>query len=174
MTISRSKAKSTEEGLARSDVLRLLGIPILLAAFLMLTFTPQLLFQASNRNGYSRTEAEVLSGPGRSRSVRIRIASTGEELMIRRTSFDSTAPHEQLPIWHNPAARLVFVITIFDLRVVSAQRYPELPNLAEAVLAALINLALAVGGSYLFFRASAGPRGTAPNSSSTGTRSSPR
>ena len=167
-------------GLTREDGLRLLGIPVLLAAFLMLTFTPQLLFQASNRSGYSRTEAEILSGPGRSRSVRIRIASTGEELIVRRSFFDSTAPHEQLAIWHNPSARLVFGITLFDLRVVSAQRYPELPNLAEAILAALINVALAVGGSYLFFRPPAGPRGTPPKPSShrtspvTGSRSRSR
>ena len=63
-----STAKLADAPLNRADVSRLIGIALLLGAFLMLTFTPPLVFEAWHVDGYERTEAEVLTAAGRSRS----------------------------------------------------------------------------------------------------------
>jgi hypothetical protein len=152
MSKAQGHSKTEDEPFTLADSARLVGIALVLGAFLMLTFTPQLVFLAWHRDGYARTEAESLSGPGRSRSFRVRIASSGEELSVRRTSFDSSPPYARLPVWYNPSARLVVGITLFDMRVVSLQRYPELPNLVHAFTAVAINLILAAVGGFLVFR----------------------
>jgi hypothetical protein len=156
-----SGVRNKDEAFTRADMARVLGVVLVLGAFLMLTFTPQLLFQARNLAGYSNTQAELLEGPGRSRSISVRVASTGEEISVRRTMFDTSVEHERIPIWYNPSAHLVFGITLFDMRVVSAQRYPELPTLQQALIAALLNVVLAAGGAYLVFRPPRGRRRSA-------------
>ncbi len=147
--------KSLDEALTRADYLRPAGLLAMLAAFLMLTFTPQMVFQAVNRSGYTLTEATVLSSPGISSpglsTVSLRIASTGQEIRVRKTALHRSTPAAQLAIWHNPSAILVFGITLFDQRVVSADNYPELPTLANAFFAVLVNLVVAAVGSSLFF-----------------------
>jgi len=147
-----STAKLADAPLNRADVSRLIGIALLLGAFLMLTFTPQLVFEAWHVDGYERTEAEVLTAAGRSRSIRVRIASSGAEISIRRSTFDGTSEHLRIPVWYNAGAILIAGITWLDTRVVSVQRWPQLPEFSHALGAALLNLLLFCAGLLLFFR----------------------
>lgn len=165
MKRSTADGTSKDEPLTGGDLLRLLGFPLLLGAFLMLISTPQLVFQSLNRDGYSRTEAEVLTGPGRSRSIRIRIASTGEEITVRRTMFDGIGENRREPIWYNPSARLVLGVTVFDERALSTGRHQELPDLSQAFFASLLTVALGAAGAYLLFRTPKSARRRRPASS---------
>jgi len=151
-----ASAKLADTPLNRADARQLLGIALLLGAFLMLTFTPQLLFEAWHARGYEKTEAEVLTAAGRSRSIRVRIASSGAEISIRRNTFDGTSEHLRIPVWYNADAILVAGITWLDARVVSVQRWPQLPQFGQALAAALINLLLLGAGLLLFLRRAAG------------------
>jgi hypothetical protein len=161
----KRQAESTDHALRRSGFAGLLGLLLLLAAFLMLTFTPQLVYKAWHRDGYARTEAEVLSGPGRAKSFRVRVVADNQEVSVKSTSFDGRVQHQRIPVWYNPAAHVEFGITLFDERVISAERWPELPDFTGALAAVLINLALIFGGGYLLRDGHALRRGK------TGTRS---
>ena len=147
-----ASAKLADTPLNRADARQLLGIALLLGALLMLTFTPQLLFEAWHVDGYDRTEAEVLTAAGRSRSIRVRIASSSAEISIRRSTFDDTSEHLRIPVWYNADAILVAGITWLDTRVVSVQRWPQLPQFSQALGAALLNVLLLCAGLLLFFR----------------------
>jgi len=127
----------------------LLGMLLLLGAFMLLTTTPEVMYQAWHRDGYERTDAELLSPSGRSRSVRVRIGSSGAELSVRRTTFDTRSEHARVPVWYNPEAIVSAGITWLDVRVVSAERQPELPTSNQATMMLLLNLLLFAGGGLL-------------------------
>jgi len=152
MKITIGESNSADEPFNRRDFAVLLGIGFFLGAFLMLTFTPQLMYEAWHRQGYGRTEVEFLSDPGTSRTIRVRVAASGEELFVRRNEFDLVTANARVPVWYNPAARLSAGATVFDRRVLSLARHPELPTFAEAIAVGLLNLALAGGGYFLVFR----------------------
>ncbi|GEM_PF-3582747 len=147
----RSGRESNFARLSRADIGRLFGILLILGAFLMLTFTPQLVFRASHRAGYQLTEAEIVSGPSPYRSINVRIVSTGEEFSPQRNPFDGARQSERIPIWYNPAARIVRVIILFDERIVSAQHGQGIPTSLNAFVAVLVNLLLGALGFYLVF-----------------------
>src|SRR5262245_15410099 len=102
------------EAFTRNDFAVLSGLALLLVALLMLTFTPQSVCRLWKRSGYTKTEVEVLSPDSRRRSATVRVLSTGEELSVHRTSFDSSPQHGRLPVWYNPDARLALGLTVFD------------------------------------------------------------
>jgi hypothetical protein len=145
----KRQTQSAEQALRRSGFAGLLGLVLLLGAFLMLTFTPQLVYREWHRDGYDRTEAEVLSGPGRAKSFRVRIVADDRELLVKSTSFDGRVQHQRIPVWYNAAAHVEFGIRLFDERVISAERTPELPGFPGTLAAVLINLLLVCGGVYL-------------------------
>lgn len=141
---------STSDKLTRTDFAVLLGLVLILLAFLLLTSTPQSVYRWLKRDGYSRTEIEVLSPPeSRLSSMTVRVLSTGDELYIRRTTFDDSRKRSRLPVWYNPEARLVLGARLFDERIVSADTYPELPDGTLVLGGVLVNLAAGVGGYYL-------------------------
>jgi len=145
------------EAFTRKDVAVLSGMALLLIAFLMLTFTPQSVYRLWKRSGYTRTEVEVLSPDSRRRSTTVRVLSTGEELSVHRTSFDGSPQHARLQVWYNPDARLVMGLTLFDERIISAERHPTLPDGAEVLGGVVLNVAAGVCGLYLL-RSRAAPR----------------
>ena len=145
------RPSESDTPLNRADLARILGIVLLLAAFLMLTFTPQLLFVSWHRDGYQKTEAEILSEPGVYRSTKVRIASSAEEIRVRRTTFNGVSPHMRISVWYNPEAILTGGGTWLDTRVMTTERWPELPEFPQALMAALLNVFLALGGSLLLF-----------------------
>mgnify|MGYP000983959884 CR=1 FL=1 len=130
---------------------RLFGFVLLIGACLMLTFTPQQLFLAWHREGYRRTEAEVLSKPGLGR-IRIEVASSGDRVDVSRNILDSSREHARSAIWYNPDANLVFGIRLFDERVLSIEQHPALPTLPTAIGLLLANLSLAAAALFLAFR----------------------
>lgn len=148
----KSGREPQPERLTRADLGRALGIFLILGAFLMLTFTPQLVFRAWNRAGYQLTEAEILSGPGPYRAIRVRVASTGEEVSPQRNPFDGARQSERIPIWYNPAARMAHGIVLFDERVVSAQHGQGVPTGLHAFAVVLFNLLAGTLGLYLISR----------------------
>lgn len=135
--------------LTRADLARLAGIVLLLVAFLMLTFTPQLVFEAWHRDGYARTEAELLAAPGRGRTTRVRILDGGDELWVRRSDFGGIAAHTHVGVWYNSAAIVTAGPTLLDTRVVSVERSPQLPELPESLGVALLNAFLFGVGAVL-------------------------
>jgi hypothetical protein len=141
--------RSADRSLHRSGFAGLLGLVLLLVAFLMLTFTPQLVYRTWHRDGYERTEAEVLSGRGRAKSFRVRVVADDQVLLVRSASFNGYVQHQRIPVWYNPAAHVEFGIRLFDERVISAERSPELPDFTGALAAVLVNLLFACGGAYL-------------------------
>jgi hypothetical protein len=135
-----------------SDGFRALGMFLSLGFFLVLSSVPGLVIPYALRDGYTRTEAEVLSPDGgRLRNIQVRIASTHDEVGVLRSNFDGVAQGVKLPVWYNPNARLKAGITWYDYRLISAARYPDhVEGIAVAFwLAALI----ALGGlsGYLIF-----------------------
>ena len=145
------RPSESDTPLNRADLARILGIVLLLAAFLMLTFTPELLFEAWHRDGYQKTEAEILSAPEVRRSIKLRIASSAEEIRVRRTTFNGVSPHMRISVWYNPEAILTGGGTWLDTRVMTTERWPELPEFPQALTAALLNVLLGFGGSLLLF-----------------------
>jgi hypothetical protein len=146
-------ASGDDRRFTRADGARVLGIALIVAASLMLTFTPQLLFEATQREGYRRSEVELLSDSGRQRSVRVRIAADDTELRVKSTTFDAIVAHAHVPVWYNRQALLaVGTMTFLDARVINRERSPDLPELWEALLAVAINLVLATAGIALIFR----------------------
>jgi hypothetical protein len=140
---------SESDSFTRKDFAVLSGVALLLVALLMLTFTPQAVYRLSKRSGYTRTEVEVLSPDSRRRSATVRVLSTGEELSVHRTSFDGSPQHARLPVWYNPDARLVLGLTLFDERIISAERHPELPGGGEVLGESVVQLAAGIGGLRL-------------------------
>ena len=142
----------TDQRFTRADGARVLGITLITAASLMLTFTPQLLFETAQRDGYRQTEAELLSDSGRQRSVRVRIAADDAELRVKTTNFDAIVAHAHVPVWYNPQALLaVGTMTFLDARVINRERSPQLPEPWQALLAAAVDLLFAVAGIALVF-----------------------
>ena len=152
-----ASAPRTEGGLSA-----LAGLVLLLGAFLMLTFTPQRVYRACNAAGYRATEAELVAPPVRnSRYMRLRVLSTGEELLVRRSSFEADIGHPREAVWYNPAAHLVLGIRWFDERLVSRQRYPDSPSPVDALVPLLLTIALGGYGSHLLVRANRSSRSAA-------------
>ena len=156
---AKRPATGADRRLTRDDGARVLGIALIVAASLMLTFTPQLLFEAALRDGYRQTEAELLSDSGRQRSVRVRIAADEAELRVKSTTFDAIVAHAHVRIWYNPQAMLAAgTMTFLDARVINRERSPELPEPWQALLAAAVDLVFAVAGIALVFgRSKRGP-----------------
>jgi hypothetical protein len=145
-------AAGADQRFTRADGARVLGIALIVAASLMLTFTPQLLFEASQREGYRPTEAELLSDSGRQRSVRVRIATDDAELRVKNTTFHAIFAHAHVPIWYNPQALLAAgTMTFLDARVINRERSPDLPEPWQALLATAFDLLFAIAGIALVF-----------------------
>lgn len=141
---------SKSDKLNRADFAVLLGMVLILVAFLLLTSTPQSVYRWLKRDGYTRTEVDVFSPPeSRLSSVTVRVLSTGDELSVRRTALDGSRKRSRLPVWYNPEARLVLGARLFDERIVSADTYPELPGGNVVLGGVLVNLAAGAGGYYL-------------------------
>src|SRR4028119_1580902 len=93
------------EGSAREGCAGWVGIALLLLASLLLTSTPQEVYRWSHRNGYTRTEIEVLSPPdSHLRWMSVRVLSTGQKLSIKRNSFTGPRDRQRLPARDTPAA----------------------------------------------------------------------
>lgn len=123
---------------------------LILLACLLLTTTPQEVYRWSQRDGYARTEIEVLSPPdGHLRSMSVRVLSTGEKLSVKRNSFTGSRDRKRLPAWYNPDARWVLGITIFDERLVSAENNAELPDARDAFGLLFVTVASALLGVFL-------------------------
>lgn len=135
-----------------ADVGRLVGIGLILLFFLLLASVPQIVFRWSQRDGYRATAAEILSPPGRPSSIRVRIKATGDELSVQRSALDGAVQSAVLPVWYNPAARLTIVFKVFDERVVSATRHPNLAPAAEAFGGTVVMLMAGIAGAYLVLR----------------------
>lgn len=155
---------SKSDKLTRADLATLLGLVLILLACLLLTSTPQSVYRWMNRDGYTRTEIEVLSPPeGHLSTMRVRALSTGEELSIKRNTFHDSRERRRLPAWYNPEAQLIVGIRLFDERIVSADVYQQLPGGGRVLGEVLANLAAGAGGLYLLLRS---PRKKAPRSRS--------
>lgn len=143
--MSRRSEGSTREGCAGCA-----GIALLLLASLLLTTTPQEVYRWSHRNGYTRTEIEVLSPPDSYlRWMSVRVVSTGEELSVERNSFTGSRDRQRLPAWYNPEARWEPGITIFDERLVSAEDNAELPESGYVFGLLFVNVVSALLGVFL-------------------------
>lgn len=141
---------STSDKLTRADFLPLLGLLLILLACLLLTSTPASVYRWMKRDGYTRTEVEVLSPPdSRLSTMTVRVLSTGEELRIERNTFSDSRRRRRLPAWYNPEARLVLGFRLFDERIVSADTHRELPRGGGVLGLVLVNLAAGAGGVYL-------------------------
>jgi len=57
----------------------------------------------------------------------------------------------RISVWYNPEAILTGGGTWLDTRVMTTERWPELPEFPQALMAALLNVFLALGGSLLLF-----------------------
>lgn len=140
------------ERFGREDFAILVGGAMLLLGFLLLTSTPEAVYRWSKRSGYTRTEVEVLSpASGYLSTMSVRVLSTGDELSVRRNTFDKR-PQEgsRLPVWYNPEALLVVGFRVFDQRILSAKTFPERPGGAGALVGLAVNFALfAVGWRLL-------------------------
>lgn len=141
--------KAREDGL--NPLAFLFGLALLLIAFLLLTTTPQLVYRWSHRDGYTKTEIEVLSPPdSHLSSMRVRVLSTGEELSIRRNTFERSREQNRLPAFYNPDARRLFLgIGLFDERLVSAERTSRLQSGKDVALLVAVNATLGLLGVYL-------------------------
>ncbi|HJX28057.1 MAG TPA: hypothetical protein VJ885_09100 [Thermoanaerobaculia bacterium] len=138
------------EGSAREGCAGWVGIALLLLASLLLTSTPQEVYRWSHRNGYTRTEIEVLSPPdSHLRWMSVRVLSTGQKLSIKRNSFTGSRDRKRLPAWYNPDARWALGITIFDERLVSAEDNAELPDAGSVFGLLFVTVASALLGVFL-------------------------
>lgn len=143
--MSRRSEGSTREGCAGCA-----GIALLLLASLLLTSTPQEVYRWSHRNGYTRTEIEVLSPPdSHLRSMSVRVLSTGQTLSVKRNTFTGSRDRKRLPAWYNPDARWALGLPIFDERLVSAENNAELPDAGSAFGLLFVTVASALLGVFL-------------------------
>ncbi|HEX2224800.1 MAG TPA: hypothetical protein VHN15_11400 [Thermoanaerobaculia bacterium] len=150
---------SKSDKLTRADLATLLGLLLILLACLLLTSTPQSVYRWMKRDGYTRTEIEVLSPPeGHLSTMRVRVPSTGEELSIKRNTFSDSRRRRRLPAWYNPEAQLILGFRLFDERIVSADVYPRLPGGGRVLGEVLSNLAAGAGGLYLLRSPRKAPR----------------
>lgn len=138
----------------------LFGLALLLIAFLLLTTTPQLVYRWSHRDGYTKTEIEVLSPPdSHLSSMTVRVLSTGDELSIRWNTFERSREQNRLPAFYNPDARqLVLGIGLFDERLVSAERTSRLQSGKDVALLVAVNATVGLLGFYLVTAGKAGRR----------------
>ena len=157
----RERDPSSKVGAARG-CLALLSLPCFFVAVLLVDTTRQAIGTWRWRDGYARTELEIVYAPRSGRgSTRLeaRVLSTGTELSVDGPRFPELMRSEnalgvtldspeklkgrRVSVWFNPHARN----TLWgDLRVLSAAN-GELPGLADAMeyLAVLVGLsALAV------------------------------
>lgn len=145
--------------LTRVDFATLLGIVLILVAFLLLTSTPQSVYRWLKRDGYTRTEIEILSPPeSHLSSMTVRVLSTGDELSVPRNTLVDSRKKLRQTAWYNPEARLVLGFRLFDERIVSADTYPELPGAGVVLGGVLVNLAAGAGGAYLLRSPKPSPR----------------
>jgi hypothetical protein len=150
---------STGDKLTRADLATLLGLLLILLACLLLTSTPQSVYRWMQRDGYTRTEIEVLSPPeSRLSTMTVRVLSTGEEISIQRNTFHDSRQRRRLAAWYNPEARLILGFRLFDERIVSADIYPRLPGGGRVLGEVLANLAAGAGGLYLLRSPKKAPR----------------
>ena len=132
----------------------LLGIVLVLVAFLLLTTTPGILYRFLHRSHYRTVEVEVLS-IGAPRSITVKVKPSGETLRIRSSTFEGTkTPGAVFPASHDPDARLTLGAGVFDERIVSAEPYHGLPAVTEVLVLTALQLASALGGFLLLRRAS--------------------
>jgi hypothetical protein len=137
------------------------GIALVLLFFLLVASVPQLVYRWWKRDGYQAVQVEVLSPPSRQRSMRVRVTTTGEEVWTYRSSFDDRTEHAVQPAWYNPDAKLKLLFTVFDERVLSAQRYKTPASGGVALGGVVAMLAAGAAGAYLVLRPGAGNRSRA-------------
>lgn len=138
------------EGSTREGCVGCAGIALLLLASLLLTSTPQEVYRWSHRNGYTRTEIEVLSPPDSYlRWMSVRVLSTGQKLSVKRNTFTGSRDRKRLPAWYNPDARWAPGITVFDERLVSAENNAKLPEAGSAFGLLFVTVASALLGVFL-------------------------
>ena len=145
----RQTWRKSDAAPTRASFAPLAGILLVVASTLMLTFTPQSVYQWIHRLGYIRTQAEFVSR--QRRYVTVRVASTGDRLTIKSTTFDSLSAQAPAPAWYNREARLVRGIVLFDERLVSAERHPVMPSGAEVFIEVSLNAAFILA-AYLLLR----------------------
>jgi hypothetical protein len=143
---------SKPDGFTLDDWARILGAIVLLAFCLALTTTPGLVVEYLHRDGYSRTDAEVLSESGRSKSIQLRLAGTGEAVTLSRSGFGHASKGMRVAVWYNAQARSVQGITLYDRRVISATGQRELTDGPVAIGWVLATLVLGALGAYLIGR----------------------
>jgi hypothetical protein len=130
----------------------LIGLILIIAATLLLTFTPEIAYQWFHRTGYARDQVEMLS-PRRTRSITVRIVSTGQTLSVKSSTFGNISPAQRTPVWYNPGARTVWGIVLFDERIVSDEKYHGLPSGKRVAVYVALTLAFILSAIVLLRRA---------------------
>jgi len=152
---ARGAAASGERGEGR----RFVGALVAIAAVMVLVPTCRVSYWRLLRDRYTLTEVEVISeGASRTpKTIRVRELTTGTELSIEPLEFGELTSEGavagsiaekglRFTSWFNPSARATAGIVLFDQRLVSRARHPELATGATvagyaSVLAVLVALA---------------------------------
>jgi len=152
------------EKVDRRYAAQFLGFVVLLAGLFVLFPTVRTAYLWWKSEDYVRTEVEALEEPSRHGWMRVRVASTAEDTLVKASSFDERFESEgvgrralpmkgrRLAVWYNPDARWVLGITLFDQRVVSASRNPSLPTAPAVTGHAVVTTALFLAGAFLATR----------------------
>ena len=119
----------------------LTGVVVGLAAFLLLTTAPDLLFQWIHRDGYRPTEAVVERSTLALFTVRL---PAGKEITVKSTRAHG---HEGAQtVFYNPDAIVTLGIRLFDERIV----FSSVPrSAAEGLLPSVITVVLAAAAFWL-------------------------
>jgi hypothetical protein len=141
---------SDDTSFTLSDLLRVLGVVLILASFLGLATVPGLIVEWLHRDGYRRTEA-IVTTPDTSRlkMITLKLAQPGVEVYFRRSAFDGVKQGAAQDVWYNAEARVEWGIVWYDSRLISATRYPQL--LGGGVALGYLIATLAAAGLGLYF-----------------------
>lgn len=143
----------------RGEGRRFVGALVAIAAVMVLVPTCRVLYRWLERDHYRVVEVEVVSGgmTRTARTIRVRELASGTELWIDPLDFGEltsegtvagsiATPGMRFTAWFNPAARATAGIVLFDQRLVSRARHPELATGAAvaayaSVFAVLVTIA---------------------------------
>ncbi len=138
---------------------RFVGVLVAIVAVMVLVPTCRVSYWWIERDHYTAAEVEVVSGgmTRTARTLRVRELATGTELWINPLDFGEltgegavagsiATPGLRFVAWFNPAARATAGIVLFDQRLVSRARHPDLATGATvaghaSVLGALVAIA---------------------------------
>lgn len=167
----RRRGRRGGPGAEGRELLQLAGWFIAVAAVMVLVPTCRVLYWWLERDRYVIAPVEVVSeGAARmAKTIRVREAATGTELWIDPLDFGEltsegtlsgsiAASGMRFTSWFNPAARASAGIVLFDQRLVSRARHPELAT-ADTVAGHVSVLAVLVAVAAMLIGAPRRPRG---------------